>query len=174
MEFRSERLILRQATMNDASFIHELLNQDSFKDNIADKQINSLEDAKQYITTAFIEPYKSNTFAPYVVCLRDEARDFKAIGISGLYKRPNLHFPDLGYAFLDEWSGQGFASEAAQVMINYTKDSLKQGYICALTSPKNQRSISLLEKCGFKLATQIIFNKDQGISNLYQLCLLSE
>lgn len=174
MEFRSNRLILRKATMNDASFIRELLNQDSFKDNIADKQINSLKDAKQYIATAFIEPYKSNSFAPYVVCLRDEVRGFKAIGICGLYKRPNLHFLDLGYAFLDEWSGQGFASEAAQLMIEYTKENLKQDYICALTSPKNQRSIRLLEKCGFKLATQIVFNKDQGISNLFQLCLLPE
>lgn len=171
MELKSERLVLRQATMNDAAFIYKLLNQDSFKINIADKQIRTLKDAEQYISNAFLTPYNLDAFAPYIVCLREQNKDFNAIGVCGLYKRPNLHFPDLGYAFLDQFNGKGYATEAAKTIIKYTGEVLKQAQICALTSPKNKSSIKLLEKCGFKLATQIIFNKEQGVSNLYQLKL---
>ena len=165
MQLFGDRILIRKATKNDAAFIFRLLNQSSFKDNIADKKITDLHDAEMYIETAFLAPYRESLFSPYVVCLRQEP--FTQIGVCGLYKRPNLHFPDLGYAYLDEYTGFGYASEAASLIINFAKKELRLKYLCALTNPKNQSSINLLLNCGFNLETQILFNQEQGVSNLY-------
>lgn len=171
MKLNTERLLLRQATLNDAGFIFKLLNQDSFKKNIADKSIKTHKDAEHYIETAFLTPYKLDTFSPYVVCLKSNDKDFKQIGVCGLYKRPALQYPDLGYAFLDEFTGFGYALEAARCVIDHSLNVLRLKYLCALTDPENRASINLLIKCGFNFETQIILNEAQGVSNLYQLTL---
>ena len=165
MQLFGDRILIRKATKNDAAFIFRLLNQASFKDNIADKKITDLHDAEMYIETAFLALYRESLFSPYVVCLREEP--FTQIGVCGLYKRPSLHYPDLGYAYLDEYTGLGYASEAARSVINFAKKEFRLKYICALTNPTNQSSINLLINCGFNLETQILLNLEQGVSNLY-------
>lgn len=171
MRLITDRLLLRKATLNDAAFIFKLLNQDSFKNNIADKSIRDLKDAENYIKNAFLNQYKLSAFSPYIVCFKHSKKDFKQIGVCGLYKRPALQYPDLGYAFLDEFTGLGYASEAANCIIEYSTDTLKLKYLCGLTDPENFASINLLKKCGFMLKSQLIINKEQGASNLYQLIL---
>ena len=167
MKLTTKRLLLRKATLNDAAFIFKLLNQSSFKKNIADKNIEVLKDAENYIKTAFLAPYQLDTFAPYIVCLKSNNSDFTQIGVCGLYKRPALQYPDLGYAFLDEYTGLGYASEAAKCVIQYSLDILELNYLCALTDPENTTSINLLKKCGFSFITLAIFNEGQGVTNLY-------
>ncbi len=171
MKLNTERLLLRQATLNDAVFIYKLLNQDSFKKNIADKSIKTYKDAEHYIETAFLTPYKLDTLSPYIVCLKSNDKGFRQIGVCGLYKRPALQYPDIGYAFLDEFTGFGYASEAARCVIDYSLNTLGLKYLCALTDPENTASINLLKKCKFNLETQVILNEEQGVSNLYQLSL---
>ncbi|RXF02630.1 GNAT family N-acetyltransferase [Pseudoalteromonas phenolica] len=146
MLLTTDRLLLREATLNDASFIYRLLNQESFKQNIADKHIKDLNDAVNYINTAFLTPYRLNTFSPYIVCLKNSQKNFAQIGVCGLYKRPALNYPDLGYAFLDEFTGYGFATEAAKEFIQYSSNALKLKHLCALTEPNNNPSINLLKK----------------------------
>lgn len=171
MKLNTDRLLLRKATLNDAAFIYKLLNQDSFKKNIADKNIKLLKDAENYIETAFLTPYRLDTCSPYIVCLKSNDKDFRQIGVCGLYKRPALQYPDLGYAFLDEFTGLGYAREAARCVIDYSLNTLGLKYLCALTDPENRASINLLKKCGFKFETQVILNEEQGESNLYKLTL---
>ncbi|WP_240721949.1 GNAT family N-acetyltransferase [Pseudoalteromonas phenolica] len=171
MKLNTERLLLREATLNDAGFIFKLLNQDSFKKNIADKSIKTHKDAEHYIETAFLTPYKLDTFSPYIVCLKSNDKDFRQIGVCGLYKRPALHYPDIGYAFLDQFTGFGYALEAARCVIDYSLNTLGLKYLCALTDPENRASTNLLKKCKFNFETQVILNEEQGVSNLYQLTL---
>ena len=92
------------------------------------------------------------------VCLRPGA---------GTASGSALQYPDLGYAFLDEYTGLGYASEAAKCVIQYSLDILELNYLCALTDPENNTSINLLKKCGFSFITLAIFNEGQGVTNLY-------
>lgn len=164
---QSNRLTIRKATFSDAQFIFKLLNQDSFKTNIADKEVYSLSKAEEYIEKAFLVPYASGGAAPYIVTLKSG----EAIGVCGLYQRPAFNYPDLGYAFLDEYTGLGYAQEAAESIIHFAQ---KQGYkqLCAITCPKNAPSINLLNKCGFTYCSQVILDASQGASNLYCLSLI--
>ncbi|MCF2906804.1 GNAT family N-acetyltransferase [Pseudoalteromonas sp. DL2-H2.2] len=159
----TERLIIRRAQITDAEFIYELLNQQSFIDNIADKQIRTLADARKYIESAFFTPYDSRAPSPYIVTLNDGT----AIGICGLYQRPYLAFPDLGYAFLDRYCAKGYAFEAADALLTFVYQCGKYKALGAITSPNNLASNKLLNKLSFVLVGTLELAPDMGPTNLY-------
>ena len=45
---QTSRLTIRQFNLNDAEFIVRLLNEKSFIENIADKQVRTINDAENY------------------------------------------------------------------------------------------------------------------------------
>jgi len=47
--FETERLLLKPTQLEDASFIFELLNSPGWLENIGNRNIGSLEEAKEYI-----------------------------------------------------------------------------------------------------------------------------
>ena len=51
--FETNRLILRATTVNDASFIVELLNTPKWLKYIGDRNVHTIEDAVQYIKDKF-------------------------------------------------------------------------------------------------------------------------
>ena len=72
----------------------------------------------------------------------------EAIGSCGLLKRDTLPDPDIGYAFLPEHWGKGYALEAAAAVLQYGHREHRLPRILAITSPDNERSIQVLQKCG--------------------------
>ncbi|BBN83409.1 N-acetyltransferase GCN5 [Pseudoalteromonas sp. A25] len=160
----TERLVIRKATLSDDAFILKLLNQKSFIDNIADKKVYTLADAQNYIQGAFLDPYMQGLKAPFIVTLQDGT----AIGVAGFYQRPVFKEPDLGYAFLDEFTGKGYASEAANALLKFAKDNLQLDTVLAITSLTNEASIKLLRFCGFDFK-QTIELEPAVVSNLYEI-----
>ena len=73
----------------------------------------------------------------------------------GLFKRPYLALPDLGYSLLPEFEGKGYASEAASGVLSYVSNELKKTELFAIVSEKNIRSARLLEKVGFVFTEKI-------------------
>jgi len=69
----------------------------------------------------------------------------------GLIKRDNLDFPDIGFAFLPEYVGKGYAFEIASATITYAKDTLKLPIVYGITMPENASSKKLLEKIGLSV-----------------------
>ncbi|MDK1287831.1 GNAT family N-acetyltransferase [Pseudoalteromonas umbrosa] len=148
---QTHRCEIRHANLDDADFIIELLNQKSFIDNIGDKQVRDRKSAHEYIKCSFQKQYQAQSFAPYIVCLKTGPQ----IGIAGFYQRPYLLGPDLGYAFLDEYTGQGFASEACKSLISMAKNNMLLCDLHAITDISNLKSQRLLQSLGFKLSGEI-------------------
>lgn len=73
-------------------------------------------------------------------------------------KRDQLAYPDLGFAFLPEFQGKGYAFEASKALINWASKNLKSNYVLAITSQTNQRSIKLLDKLGFEEIHPVTMN----------------
>ena len=75
----TERLLLREATGNDAEFVLDLLNQPSFKKFIGDRGVRTSEQAREYIKSRFTSSYRDNGFGLYLVELQvnegDQAAD---------------------------------------------------------------------------------------------------
>jgi RimJ/RimL family protein N-acetyltransferase len=137
----TQRLFLRPMTVDDAPFILTLLNEPSFLRYIGDKQVRTLEDARQYILNGPVASYERHGFGLLLVELRDTQTP---IGMCGLLKREELPDPDIGFALMPDFWKKGFAFEAATAVLNDAPDR-----ILAITSLDNDASINLLERLGF-------------------------
>ena len=147
------RTILRELTADDAEFMLDLLNQPSFIKYIGDRNVRNVEQARDYIETRFIASYKKFGFGLYLVELKE---DNTPIGINGFVKRDSLPDADIGFAFLPQFCGQGYAVESAQAVMTYGKDILGLKRVLAITSQDNESSGKLLEKIGLKFEKLIL------------------
>jgi RimJ/RimL family protein N-acetyltransferase len=143
----TERLILRRLTTDDAAFIFRLVNEPSWLRFIGDKGVRTLDDARNYIRAGPIASYERFGFGLYLAELKGSGRP---IGMCGLLKRDALDHPDIGFALLPEFWGQGYAYESAAAVMAFGKDVLGLDRILAVTNPDNYSSMRLLEKLGLR------------------------
>lgn len=143
----TERLSLRHLEPEDDGFILELLNEPGFLENIGDRNVRNLEDARRYVADGPAASYAKHGFGLWWV---GRKADGLPVGICGLIKRDALEHVDIGYAFLSQHSGQGYATEAGAAVLNYGRQVLGLGTIVAITTLGNQGSIRVLEKLGLR------------------------
>lgn len=143
----TERLSLRQLTVDDAEFILALLNEPSFLRYIGDKKVRNLDDARQYILNGPVGSYERHGFGLNCVELRESQTP---IGMCGLLKREELPHPDIGFALLPDFWNKGFAFEAAEAVLKDARERLRIQRILAITSLDNEASINLLQRLGFR------------------------
>ncbi|QAA81444.1 N-acetyltransferase [Aequorivita sp. H23M31] len=158
--FETERLKLRNFTLEDASFVYELMNSKGWIKNIGNRNINSLEDAEDYIRMNHFDCYLRYGYGPYLVTLKGTGA---SIGTAGLYKRENLEHPDIGFAFLPAYWNNGFAFEAAKAVLQYASEKLGITKISAITLPTNSSSIKLLKKLGLKEIGNYIYKDGENL-----------
>jgi [ribosomal protein S5]-alanine N-acetyltransferase len=142
------RLILRRFTLDDAEFILRLVNDPSWLRFIGDKNVHNLDDARRYLREGPLDMYQRNGFGMYRV---EERESSKPAGMAGLIKRDSLPDADVGYAFLPEFRGKGYAYEAASAVLAYGNREFGLRRILAITTPSNDASIRVLEKAGMRL-----------------------
>jgi RimJ/RimL family protein N-acetyltransferase len=144
---RSARLELLEFRLGHDQFVLRLLNDASFLRFIGDKGVRTLEDARSYITQGPMESYRRHGYGLYLVRLRD---DGTPIGMCGLVKREGLEDPDIGFAFLPQFHSKGYATEAAEAVLDHGRRRLGLARIVAIAAPDNQASIAVLERAGLK------------------------
>lgn len=152
----TDRLLLVEFSNVDAAFIIQLLNSKGWLKYIGDRNIKTEEDAVKYLQNGSIKSYTENGFGFWKVILKE---DHTPIGMCGFIKRDYLENADIGFAFLPEFEGKGYAYEAA-------KPTLKHGFeigfktISAITTTDNLRSIALIEKLGLKFEKRFFMPDD--------------
>jgi RimJ/RimL family protein N-acetyltransferase len=114
---------------------------------IGDRGVRTLEGAREYILKSLVALYERFGFGLYLVELKAGGAP---AGVCGLIKRDSLEDVDIGFAFLPQYRGQGYAYESAAAVMAYGKEKLGFKRIVAITSPDNDDSARLLEKLGFK------------------------
>ena len=117
----TERLIIQQFTLADAPFILELLNTTSWIKYIGDRKIRTLEDAEKYLLNG---PIKNQETIALGLSLVKTKNENISIGMCGLIKRENLKDADIGFAFLPQYEGKGYAFESASAIITEAKKIL--------------------------------------------------
>jgi ribosomal-protein-alanine N-acetyltransferase len=164
MNIETERLSIREVTVDDAHFICELLNTPNFVRYIADRGVRTNEDAVRYIETRFVESYRVNGFGLYLVA---ESESGESAGVCGFVKRGELPGPDIGFAFLPQFERRGFGFESAVAMLKFGRGTLGFSEVFAITSLDNVASMSLLGKLGFSLIDVIDGESDERL-NLFR------
>lgn len=143
----TSRLKLRELVIEDSAFIQALLNSEGWLRYIGDRQIHDFAAAERYLSQNIISNYQKLGFGFYAVVLKEQE---KVVGICGLAQRDYLSAPDLGFAFLPDFLGQGFGYESSVAMLQYAGNSLNINKLYAIVLPENKASVRLLEKLGFR------------------------
>lgn len=163
-ELETARLSLRRLDFDDAPFVVRLLNEPSFLQNIGDRGVRSIEDAHRYLSEGPLAMYERFGFGLWHTARKS---DGAAVGMCGLLRRDNLPDVDLGYAYLPEYWGQGFAFEAAEATLRHAAKKFGLRRIIGVVSAGNTGSIRVLEKVGMCFEGMYLMNPDEPEVRLY-------
>ncbi|REG88101.1 GNAT family N-acetyltransferase [Winogradskyella sediminis] len=95
------------------------------------------------------------------------------MGTCGLYHREDREDPDIGFAFLPNFIGKGYAFEAAQRLMVAAKESYGLSDLSAYTLNTNLGSKKLLEGLGFSVnGLSRLPNNEEEL--LHYFCTLTE
>ncbi len=164
----TERLQLREFTLADAPYMLRQLNEPSFIENIADRGVRTLQQAEAYLQNGAMASYQHSDFGFWAVI---EKSSQQIIGMCGLVKRDNLPHTDLGYSFLPEYFGHGYAFEAAQATVHSAKNQFQLQKLLAIVNVENAASRKLLEKLGFQYQRMIALYDNELDLCLYAIAL---
>ena len=167
MKIETQRLIIEELSVDDTAFIIELFNQPSFKTNIGERYVNDKQSAINFLENGPFVTYPRD-IGMHCVRIKETG---EPIGLCGLMQRDYFVMPDLGYAFLEQAHGLGYAREAAKEVVNWA--NVYKGYnrLCAITSPSNEASIKLLLKLGFEESKLPRVPDDMKDSRYFELLL---
>lgn len=149
---QTPRLILRELALDDAAFMVRLMNDAAWLKYIGDRGVRTVDQAQENLRSGALDMYARRGHGLWRVELKASG---VAIGICGLIKRETLADIDLGFAFLPEFRGGGFALEASEACMRHARDNLDVRRVVAIVSPENSRSIALLEKLGFRFESTL-------------------
>lgn len=166
LTFDTERLILRPTNEEDAAFVFELLNTPKWLQYIGDRQVNSVEDAQHYIRHRMLPQLEKRGFSNYTIIRKS---DGKKMGSCGLYERANRDHVDIGFAFLPEFEGQGYAYEAAHTLLKAGFERFDLDTINAYTTQDNFSSQKLLERLGLIKIGNTTLPDDDELLLLYSV-----
>lgn len=164
---KTTRLTLRELQLTDAAFALRLYNDPSFLAFIGDKGVRTVEDAEKNLQQGAIASYAQHGYGMWLV----ENQQGQSIGMCGLIKRDFLTETDLGYAYLPEFFGLGYAYEAALSVLAYAAEHTVLKTVVAIVSPANLASVSLLKKLGFVQDGQVLVPDKKEMVDFYRIHL---
>lgn len=162
----TERLLIKPVTVQDGPFIYALMNSEGWIENIGDRQIHTVEIAEDYIQDKMLEQHRTMGYGNNIVFLQDT---MTPIGAVGIYNRPGLEYADIGFAFLSEYHGKGYAFESAQAILQQGFQNHNLRIVQAITVEKNIASQHLIEKLGLQYKDLITLPDDDTPLKLYEL-----
>lgn len=164
MVLETKRLRVCRLSVDDAGFILKLLNEPSFIQNIGDRQVRTIDEARAYILKGPVASYVKHGFGLWLVETKESGA---RIGICGLLKREVLEDVDIGYALLPEFWSKGYALESASAVLSYAREELGLKRVLAVVNANNQSSIRLLSKLGFEFEKMVRLSADAPEIKLY-------
>lgn len=146
-EIQTARLHLRPFTEADAALFHKI-NTDPFVRRFLwdDESISEALAAELMAQNA--THWAEDGFGLWKIQLPGTG---ETIGYSGLWYFFEEAQPQLLYALLPDFAGQGYASEAARAVIEDTFSRLGFTYLIAATDPPNLPSQKVAERIGMQL-----------------------
>ncbi len=168
----TERLLLKPITINDASFYLTLMNSPKWLQFIGDRGVYTLEDAEIYVQEKMISQWNNLGYGNYIVWLKTHDSSLEIpIGAIGIFTRPGLEFPDLGFAFLESYEGKGYATEGSLRLLQEAKEKFDIKVLQAITDPSNFSCQRLLDRLQFKSEGSTILPNQTKPVLLFKLLL---
>lgn len=142
----TKRLLLREITLDDKEKMFQLHSNATVQKYTGEPLIGSIEEMEQVIQTR-IKSYDKYGYGRWATFLKN---DMQFIGWAGLAYLPEFKETDLGYRFLPNYWGMGYATEASHAILTYGFDTLNLKRIIAIAMKENKASIKVMQKLGMK------------------------
>ena len=162
----TERLILKEISMNDIDFLFEIRNNDANNKFIGRKK-SSLEEVKQFVNDR-ISDFKENKGIFWIIYDKETKQDVGSICYWNFNFENNS--VEMGYELAPEFQGKGFMQEALSKVINFGFNELNLQIIDAFTDENNKSSINALAKFKFIQNTEFESKEEE---NLIMFTLIS-
>lgn len=164
MTIETERLILRRFTPDDAEAYFPLVGDPTLNRYTGQDLVNTVEDARQVLLNYPIRDYERHGYGR-MACI--EKSSGKLIGFSGMKYLPDLQEVDIGYRFLPDAWGKGYATESASVLMQQVITDFKLPRVIGMADRKNGGSIKVLQKLGLVFEREIEVEGYNGMLDLY-------
>lgn len=151
LELETERLIVKKLSKNDFDKVFLLQSDPGVMHFIGNGQPKTKEQVG-FLFNMMIHSQKNHGFS---LCPTYEKKSGDLIGFSGLV---HLELNDLnqdievGYWFLPEFWGKGYATEITKACITWAFAHLSIDYVVGITHPGHTRSQNVLKKAGLRFA----------------------
>ncbi len=159
----TERLRLRTLAPEDAPFYLAVVNTQGFIEFIGDRGIRTVDAAREAIAGGPVAMQAALGHSLYLV---ERKEDGAPIGMCGLIKRETLTEVDIGYAFMPQFGGKGYATEAAAGTLAYAR-TIGIRRLLAITSPGNEASNAVLRKIGMRFQDMVHLTPEDTGTLLY-------
>jgi RimJ/RimL family protein N-acetyltransferase len=159
----TERLRLRTLELDDAPFYLRVVNTQGFIKFIGDRGIRTVDAAREAIAGGPVAMHAALGHSLYLV---ERKADGAPLGMCGLIKRDTLPEVDIGYAFLPQFGGKGYATEAAAGTLAYAA-TIGIRRVLAITSPDNAASNAVLKKVGMHFQEMVRLTPEDTGTLLY-------
>ena len=146
-ELETPRLVMRRLVPDDAAFFFALVTDPAWIRYIGNKNLKNVEAARRSLIDGPIAMYERTGHGLLRV---DRREDGAPLGICGLIKRDTLPDVDIGFAFLPQHRGHGYAAESAREAMRHAREDLRLRRLVAIASPENADSLRLLERLGLR------------------------
>ena len=156
----TDRLLLREFTLDDAKLVFELNNDPEVIKFTGDPVRNETH-AREILEKTIIPQYALYNHGRWAVHTKP-ALEF--IGWCGLKFRAERNEIDLGYRFQKKAWGRGYATEAAHACLRYGFDKLLVRRIVGRAMPLNFASIKVLEKLGMRFVCEEIIEDHPALT----------
>jgi len=148
----TERLLLRQFTMDDASAMEGLLGDE---DVMRYSVIGRLSEERfSNHVRQWIDHYETHGFGIWAVMFEGDMIGFCGVDWKTVDEKEQIQ---ISYRFNKAYWGKGLAYEAASAVCHYAMDTLKIPAIIALIDPENDRSLALAKKLGMKFSHDTMY-----------------
>jgi [ribosomal protein S5]-alanine N-acetyltransferase len=146
-DFTTERLVLRELSLNDTDFVYKHFSDlDVCKYLLDEEPLSQVSEAEDIINW-YLSPEGKNHNRWGIEIKVDST----LIGTCGFHcwdKKNNI--AEIGYDLRSKYWGRGYMSEAMQVALKNGFENMRLNRIQAFTYIENEKSIRLLERFGFK------------------------
>jgi RimJ/RimL family protein N-acetyltransferase len=164
----TERLYLRELDFQDELDLFEMDSDPDVHLYIENKPVTDISQIT-HIIGLLKKQYEDFGIARWAVI---DKKSNECLGWCGLkyFNFPlNNHsnFYEHGYRFKKKHWGKGYATESSLAILNYGFENLQINSIYALTDPKNEKSIHVLDKLGFEFIE--LFDYEGDMCNWFEL-----
>jgi len=143
------RLVLRPITLDDAEFWVRNFSDPDVVELTAFEPPKDIEKAREEIATHCIKVFSENTGIRWGITINGSNQLIGTAGYYGWEKERGYH-ASLGYDLLREHRRKGLMKEALTTIIDFGFETMKLHRIQVMIDPRNDASIRLVERLGFK------------------------